>query len=414
MDRHATRIFAAALLFVATTATLHAESPLVKSKSATTVDHGRLGTFAGITVLELHGTPAERAYAHGYLLADDIITLFDDFALSDEILPDISAYTALILPSQRVRFNWDKYEAELEAMLAGMHAKLGKNKVRSKKLDRAISVDDLMAVNTIADWHGLMCSTITVWGDMTSDMNTLTVRNLDYDYTPTMVKQQLISIVHGDDDHNGYVAVTWPGLIGVYTGVNEKNVTMLSHDSNSLPKSYQNGFTPRGLIFRAALEEAGDSQPFADVTNTFKKHRVMVGNNMHVSTAYNGLDTPARIFEYDSNNKDNGITIRTAEDGDDNLTDAICSTNHVRKRQAPRECRRYGKLVNGLRDVVNENRKLKWNTALELGRRAAGHDTLHTVVFENNKGIMHVLIPAVKKEPVKVPYADWLRKPGVN
>ncbi|MGE3182315.1 MAG: hypothetical protein AB7N71_11850, partial [Phycisphaerae bacterium] len=372
---------------------------------------GAVRQYEGLRVLELWGTREEMAHAQGYLLAEDILLLVDDFAHSERNLPDLSIYTNLILPSQRVRFTRGPAEDELKAMLRGMQERLGAANVRSKRLERALSVDDLMAVNSIPDWNGLMCSTFTAWGDMTSDQNTLTVRNLDYNFTPTMVKQQLIAVVHGDEQRHGFVAVTWPGLLGVFTAVNDQNVTMLSHDSNGLPKSYNEGYTARGLIFRAAMENANARTAFADVAETFKKHRVIVGNNMHVSTAYNGLDNPAQIFEYDGNGRDGGLTIRTADDDDnDQLTSAICCTNHVRKRGEIRECNRYGILTTALRETVKLNEKLKWQEALELGRKAAVEETLHTVVFENNKGIMHVLIPAVKNSPVTVPYEEWLKK----
>lgn len=394
--------------------------------SVSAAEHGRLTEFEGLPVLELWGTRAEMAFAHGYLLADRIVPLLDDFMLSSAVLPDIAVYHAVILPSIRVRWDWTPYEAEMEALFAGVLKKLGPAGLISRKLDRAITVDDLMACNAIPDWHGLFCSSFTAWGEMTADGQTITARNLDYDFTPEMAKAQLLVVQHGgfvqpggsaqpgEPERQPFVSVTWPGLVGVFTGVNAEGVSVLSHDANSLPKTGVTGFTPRGLIFREALEKAHAITAFDDAATVFRSHRVICGNNQHVSVPSRPGETPARIFEYDAaTSVSEGLTVRSDSGHSGLLAQAIYCTNHVRLRQSPELCERFSKLERALKGVGAGGKKLDWKLALETVRTAAANNTLHTVVVEPNKGMLHILIPSLKAAPVTVPFAEWLRRaPG--
>lgn len=372
--------------------------------------HGRLRTFEGLPVLELWGARTEMAFAHGYLMAERIAPLFDDFILSPRMMPELAAYQAIILPSMRTRWDWTEYEPELQALAEGVRAKLGPRGLWSKRLNRALTVDDLMACNALPDWHGLFCSSFSAWGEFTADGNTLTARNLDYDSTPEMARAQFILLQRGAAHRRGWIAITWPGLLGVYTGTNAEGVSVLSHDANSLPKSYVSGFTPRGLIFREVLEAAGATTAFEDAARVFTARRVVCGNNQHVSIPMCPGGSPARIFEYDSNSEGQGITVRAAGTEDHALIDALYCTNHVRMRQTPAPCDRYAVLDRELHDARFQGQKLDWRRALEIARKAAQNDTLHTIVVEPNRGLLHVLIPSLRDTPVTVDYAAWFRE----
>lgn len=394
-------------LFLLTLSAVRAETPQQQT------EHGRLSEFEGIPVLELWGTREQSAFAHGYLMAPRIMPLLENYMLSNVVLPDISVYTSVILPSIRVRWDWSPYQAEMDALYAGMKKRLGEQALFSKKLDRLITVDDLMACNAIPDWHGLFCSSFTAWGDLTTDGQTITARNLDYDYTPEMACSQFILVQHGDASRQSFVAVTWPGLLGAFTSVNADGVSLLSHDANSLPKSNVTGFTPRGFIFREALEKARASTAFDDVAAVFRARRVICGNNQHVSVPARPGQIPARIFEYDAATEiASGVTIRSDSGKAGMTVPALYCTNHVCVRQAPEPCHRYATLERELTRLALERKRLDWKSAMSTVREAAGKSTLHTVVIEPNEGMIHVLIPSIKDRPVSVPFQDWLRQRG--
>ena len=126
---------------------------------------GRLNEYEGLTVLELWGTPEQAGYAHGYLLAERILRLLDDYVLSDALMPNRQVYETLVIRGVHRWFDWpEPGERELRALLRGMQDRLGPDGMHSRKLQRQVAIDDLMAANTLADWFCMLCSSFSVWG----------------------------------------------------------------------------------------------------------------------------------------------------------------------------------------------------------------------------------------------------------
>ena len=88
--------------------------------------HGRLGEYQGLPVLELWGTPEQIGYAHGYLLAEPIVHLMEDYVLSERVLPQLALYETVLVPAVRRQFVWDqRYERELRALCEGIRDRRG-------------------------------------------------------------------------------------------------------------------------------------------------------------------------------------------------------------------------------------------------------------------------------------------------
>lgn len=376
---------------------------------------GRLSDEHGIRVLELWGSPAEAGFAHGYLLAEDLMGMFDATLLDPAVGVPPQAYEAIIRPAVARTFRWEPgFEAELEGLLRGLVARLGAERVRSARLDRPLTVDDLKVANTLADWRGVACSSFSAWGPLTADGQTLTARNLDYPSTPAMRRAQLVVIRRGDGTARAWIGVCWPGLIGVYTGMNDAGVTIAMHDAEGLPTRQILNLTPRSLALRLALEAAGPRSWPDDVARIFRQHHVIVGNNIHVSapctTAAGDKPPPAGIFEYDGNPQEDGVTLRLPETaGGPALETVLICTNHMRKRQPPRECGRYATLARAL-GRLDESQRLDVSDALKIIHEVARDNTLHSVVFMPARRAMLVHIPAVAKEPVLFELDGWLRR----
>jgi hypothetical protein len=373
---------------------------------------GRLTQHQGIPVLELWGTPEQAGYAHGYLLAERIVRLLDEYVLSERLIRDPAVYEALLLPGVRRQFVWSEaHERELKALGAGIRDKLGQENARSAKLDRPLRVEDLMISNALADWHGMLCSTFSAWGELTTDGRTITARNLDFPSTPVMERAQFILVYRGDGKGRPWAGVSWPGLIGVYTAMNRDGVTITMHDAAGLPPSHPDGFTPRSLALRAALEAAGPKSFVEDVRQVFRGQRVIVGNNVHVSAPLLPERPPAAVFEYDANERDEGVTVRLPEANAPELADALWCTNHLRLRRAPIDCERYERLSRGLAELRAAGRKLDPPSAMKLIGTVRQHSTLHSVCFVPDRRTMYVHIPAVIDKVVEFKLDDWLRRP---
>jgi hypothetical protein len=368
---------------------------------------GRLHDHDGLPLLELWGSRTDAAYAHGYLLAEQIVALMDDYMLGPTAFPNPQLYEAFLASPLPDRFTWTPaLEAELKALLAGMAAKLGQPP-RSSKLNRDLTLADLKAANTLADWHGMMCSTLSVWGHRSHDGQTLTGRNLDFPHTQLMQRSQILMVYRSAAAPQAWVGITWPGLIGVYTAMNDAGVTMLIHDANARGASWTGGFTPRSLTLRQALETTRPPNYVEHVAGVLRSHRVAVGNNIHVSTPVTGNQPPAVVFEYDPNDFERGVTLRTPGETDAALRDAIACTNHLRKRLTPEPGRRYQTLMRVL-EMQPADGLLRPADMLKTMRMVRLDTTVHSAVFAPATREMLISIPAIAPRPWSVKLADWL------
>jgi hypothetical protein len=373
---------------------------------------GRLGDCGGVPVLEVWGTPEQEARAHGYLMAERILDLFDGYVLDESMLASPVLYESILVPGVRRQFEWPaEREKELRALLAGMQERLGADAVRSKKLNRALRVEDLMIANALADWFGSLCSTVSVWGALTPDGQTITARNLDYPSAGGMAAGQVIMIYRGDGHCRPWAGVGWPGLVGVYTGMNDGGVTIAMHDATGRPPAQTEGFTPRSLILREALEAASPESFVADVRAVFRRRHVMVGNNIHVSAPRRGREPAAVVFEYDANAFEDGVTVRRATDNPTPLADAIWCTNHMRLRKEPVKSRRFARVQKRLANLAGEKETLDVDEAMKLIHSIRQKTTVHSVVFEPATRVMHVHIPAAREQAVTLRLAEWLARP---
>ncbi len=399
-----TRWIAAGFATILLTASTWAQQATTQPKVT-----GRLTTFEGLTVLEIWGSPDEAGFAHGYLLGDAIVRLIDEAVVDPKVGVPPDAYEAVVLPSVRQKFTWSpEVERELAGMLKGIQAKLGPERVRSEKLARELTVDDLKVANALADWRGVMCSSFSAWGSLTRDGATLTGRNLDYRATEGMKKAQVVIIRRGENGRPGWIGVAWPSLIGAYSAMNAEGVTIAMHDAGGLPTEAFDGLTARALVLREALEAARARTFLDDARHVFEKRHVLAGNNIHVSGP-SAEPAPAGVFEYDGNTRDHGVTLRLPRDNQPALADALCCTNHMRVRKEPTECGRYATLVTRLGEMSAAKQTLDPPGALELIRSVATKTTLHSIVFMPQRRALLVQISAIQDKPVEFRLDEWLQ-----
>lgn len=373
---------------------------------------GRLTQQDGFSVLEVWGSPAESGFAQGYLLAERVLGMFDATVLDPRIGTSPEMYDAVMLPAVRRTFVWaPRFEQELEGILRGMRARLGPDRVVSEKLGRPLTLDDLKLVNTLADWRGAFCSSFVAWGSLTVDGQPLTGRNLDFPATESMRKNQIVLIHRGAQNRRAWIGVTWPTLIGVYTGMNAEGITIAMHDAAGLPTTNPAGVTPRSLALREALELAGPSDWFAQVENVLKKRRCLVGNNVMVSAPPRADQPVACVFEYDGNDASEGVTRRLTKTNEPALPEALWCTNHMRTRREAEPCDRYARLSQRLHALAGRKQRLTARSALDTILLVANQTTLHSVVFVPVKRQLVVNIPAIQSTAVQFDVDDWLKRP---
>lgn len=407
LDRISRLLFV--LLFA--TAPVVADQPEVK---------GDLTSVRGVKVLRVWGTPREAGFAHGYLLADQIVAFIDELAADSRLFPPADSYAEKVIPILTMMFELPaEHRAELEQILAGVQRKLGEDGTFIESLNRPLKFEDLLYLNAFSDLRSSGCSSFSAWGARCEGGAMITGRNLDYIPLPALKDYGLVIVYAGlINSTKRWVSITWPGMVGCYTGVNEDGVIIAMHDVEGIPPSVAGPYTPRSCTLRLAMEAARDRSAVDDVARVLRSNKTCFGCNVHVSSPFGGQENPAAVLEYDGSSEGQGVYVRTAKDNAARLGDhVLVTTNHHRKRHPPEVCSRYARMSGALGDVIVRGKRVDVGFARNVMCDASDPKTLHSVVFLPNKGEFFVGFAdgaknAAEVEPVKLALDELFRLPG--
>jgi len=354
---------------------------------------GRLSEIEGISVLHVWGAPHEQGYAIGYLLAPEIVALYDRLIgnrtwdldprrWDDEVLPAAGRFT--IAP---------EYLAELEGTLRGIESRTG-GPAEVPALGRDLRIEDLLAACYFYDDRRLGCTSFVVWGSMTADGRTLYGRNMDWPATPTFLETPHVVVVRApwpDTDRRATVSVFFPLIIGITTAMNEDGIVLCNNDAyNERDPVRQSGFYPAPLSNRTALESARAGTAREDIAAALRAEPSCVGRSLTVSTTAGDGGPRGLAFEADGIwEEGGGVTVRTPEPTESFLL----TTMHHRERGEPIDCPYYDIGERALRAVARGASPpltvaAVWDLLTEL--TPTGGLTYHSVVFEPDRMVMHV------------------------
>ena len=154
---------------------------------------GNLKTLQGKRILTVWGNHFERGFAHGYLLADDIVSMIEEYMLGT--LYDAENYNKTVRLIKIYIKVPTPFHNELNGMYEGMKEAIGESSMFSARLNRNYEPVDPLAWNLVPDifrlkfnansflntftnnyTHGF-CSSISAWGDSSFNGNTLVPRS---------------------------------------------------------------------------------------------------------------------------------------------------------------------------------------------------------------------------------------------
>lgn len=398
---------------------------------------GRLEAIGGQRVLSLWGTPRERGFAHGWLLADDLRegAQHDFGKLLGPFLPIYEAWTRKsIVP--KFLFAPEEIE-ELEGILEGIVARYGEAGLHLEALGRKVDLLDLKAINTFGDWYGLGCSSLALWGRHTTDGDPLVGRNFDFPAFELVAGRQTIVVRAAADGRLGSVTLAHPGSIGVLSGMNEHGVFASIHDVPVVPGAEQSARAnvPRLLAMRRLLERVHGERPIDQARQALEAWPTMYGNNIMVVAPKEAAGVPfAAVFEYDGREQiDGGATTRVADEdaglSADDLCPVLCCTNDHLEREgrvaySKESCWRYPRLVRSASDAEGlrmdadamfarmaeaafprRNRMLTRAESLLSVKSTTGFGTIHQIVAQPQRARMLVRVArygsSIAREPVQ-------------
>lgn len=383
---------------------------------------GSRQSLNGVTIVRVWGSPFERGFAHGYLMADEIRSFLINGMFNQARLKSRGAYETIVLHGLLSLMEIEpRFTEEIRGLHQGMLARLGPKGMHVDWLDRGVSVRDLTVYNCFADFFGLMCSTFTVWGGLSTE-GVLTARNLDYPLEADLrLGQCLLVQLDQTDGRMDFVSLNWPGQIGCVTAMNADGVTLAIHDTPGVLFDPALKYRPRLLQMRSAIEAAAGHTAFRDAARALASGPTIVGNNVHMSRPARFGTQPAAVLEYDGRtDKGPGVTIRTAAENAPGVPDhALICTNHYRARRSPVPCDRFAKMQAELRRRADAQEPLSIRHARVLmssvARRHQRLFTLHTVYFLPDRRALELsvstrTIPAAEIEPVRFSLDDLLTR----
>ncbi|MHC4939886.1 MAG: C45 family autoproteolytic acyltransferase/hydrolase [Planctomycetota bacterium] len=271
--------------------------PPVRSDEIAEKDRKHLSIVDGIPVLELRGTARERGRIHGRVLRRQIRFLvkeyYEAFALKLAGVEGIRAWTDKVLP------HIPKHHLE---------------EIKGIAEGAGIPERTMIEVNCVVDrLQMVMCSTVVAAGEATKDGGIYFGRNLDFPGRNILHRMSVVLVFH-EEGRIPVAAVTWPGLVGVLSGMNEHGVcgaTMMIHFGTPAKPG-----VPYMMMYREALEKAKKT---ADVAAHFEATKRTIANNFTVVDATGASE----VLEYDASR----VVRRPSDKG------CVCSTNYFRSEE---------------------------------------------------------------------------------
>jgi len=124
------------------------------------------------------------------------------------------------------------------------------------------------------------CSSFAVWNNNTVDGKLIIARNFDFYVGNDFAKEKVISFIQPQKGYK-YMAVSWAGMIGVMSGMNEKGLTVtINAGKSDIPLLAK---TPISLVTREILQYAStikEAITIAKNKNVFVSESIMVGSAM--------------------------------------------------------------------------------------------------------------------------------------
>lgn len=239
------------------------------------------------------------------------------------------------------------------------------------------------------------CTSFATWGDMSEDSTLIVGRNFDFYVGDEFARDKIIAFYNPTDGHK-FMMVTFGGMTGVLSGMNDQGLTVTINAAKSdIPSA---SATPVSLVAREILQYAST---FKEAYAIAKKRKMFVAESFLISSAKDGKaalieKTPDAIDTYESTGN---YIISTNHFQGDTLGNTKLNIDHVRTSASNYRYHRVDALLNrqGRNSVVKSIKLLRnqlgiGDKDIGLGNERAINQLVahHAIVFEPQKKLVWI------------------------
>ena len=224
------------------------------------------------------------------------------------------------------------------------------------------------------------CSSFAAWGEKSEDGNLILGRNFDFYVNDAFAENKIIAFIKPKQGHN-FMMVTWPGMVGAVSGMNQQGLTVtINAGKSEIPLSAK---TPISILTREILQHA---QNIDEAIAIAKKRKVFVSESIMVGSAQ---DNKAVLIEVSPKKMD---VYDVA-----NSNQLICS-NHFQSEAFKNDERNQIQIKDShskyrfdrMQELLDENPKMNPKIASEILRNKEGIKDI-SLGYGNEKALNQLL-----------------------
>ena len=111
------------------------------------------------------------------------------------------------------------------------------------------------------------CTSFSAWGNNTKDGNIIHARNFDFYFGDDFAKEKVLLMVQPDSGY-AFVSYSWPGMMGVVSGMNEEGLAITINASMSSPPT--SAKLPISILVRETLQFSKNLEEATNYINSKK------------------------------------------------------------------------------------------------------------------------------------------------
>lgn len=236
----------------------------------------------GLWELYVEGGPIELGVKHGMLAQELVIAQEDAFVKQIKVMVPSESYLNFL----RYFLAWFNKDLDTYIMQEYLLEIYGVSAFASENYD-FIGPDYHRILNYHAAHdigHALQnmdlvkCTAFGVWDERSQDSSLLIGRNFDFYVGDDFSKNKIIAFVNPDEGYK-FASITWGGMIGVVSGMNEKGLSVTLNSAKSdIPLGAR---TPVSIIAREILQYATnieEAMAIASARQSFVSESFLIGS----------------------------------------------------------------------------------------------------------------------------------------